>query len=181
MGRWRPPREKGSPYITAEGAERLNAELKHLWKVERPQVTDAVHEAAKNGDRSENGDYIYGKKRLREIDSRVRFLTKRLEVLTIVDRIPADIETVYFGAWVTLLDDDEETRRYQIVGPDEFDIKKNKVSMDSPIAKALLKKQLGDEVTIQTPNGEQNFLIEHIDYGQSITHQSGNNNDDEHT
>lgn len=164
MGRWRPPREKGSPYITAEGAERLNAELKQLWKVERPQVTDAVHEAAKNGDRSENGDYIYGKKRLREIDSRVRFLTKRLEALTIVDRIPTDTETVYFGAWVTLISDDEDARRYQIVGPDEFDIKENKISMDSPIAKALLKKQLGDEVTIQTPNGEQVFFIERIDY-----------------
>ena len=98
MGRWRPPREKGSPYITAAGAAALEAELKHLWKVERPQVTDAVHEAAKNGDRSENGDYIYGKKRLREIDSRVRFLTKRLDELTVVDRIPQDKDTIYFGA-----------------------------------------------------------------------------------
>ncbi len=164
MGRWRPPREKGSPYITAEGAAKLEAELKQLWKVERPVVTDAVHEAAKNGDRSENGDYIYGKKRLREIDSRVRFLTKRLEALTIVDRAPADQDTVYFGAWVTLIDDNENTRRYQIVGPDEFDVSQHKISMDSPIAKALLKKQRDDEVTIHTPNGEEIFYIDKIEY-----------------
>jgi len=164
MGRWRPPREKGSPYITAEGAAHLTAELKQLWKVERPVVTDTVHEAAKNGDRSENGDYIYGKKRLREIDSRVRFLTKRLEELTIVDQAPANQNTVYFGAWVTLIDDDDNTQRYQIVGPDEFDISQQKISMDSPIAKALLKKQLGDEVLIITPNGDTLFYIEKIEY-----------------
>ena len=164
MGRWRPPREKGSPYITAEGAAYLTAELKQLWKVERPVVTDTVHEAAKNGDRSENGDYIYGKKRLREIDSRVRFLTKRLEELTIVDQIPANQNTVYFGAWVTLIDNDDNTQRYQIVGPDEFDISQQKISMDSPIAKALLKKQLGDEVLIITPNGDTLFYIEKIEY-----------------
>lgn len=164
MGRWRPPREKSSPYITAAGAAVLEAELKQLWKVERPVVTDAVHEAAKNGDRSENGDYIYGKKRLREIDSRVRFLTKRLEALTVVDRIPADKTTVYFGAWVTLIDDNDNTRRYQIVGPDEFDVNQNKISMDSPIAKALLKKKLDDEVRIKTPNGEEVFYIDGIEY-----------------
>jgi transcription elongation factor GreB len=164
MGRWRPPREKGSAYITAAGAAALESELKQLWKVERPIVTDAVHEAAKNGDRSENGDYIYGKKRLREIDSRVRFLTKRLEALTVVDRIPDDKSTVYFGAWVTLIDDNDNTRRYQIVGPDEFDIKHNKISMDSPIAKALLKKKLDDEVMIKTPNGEVVFYIDGIEY-----------------
>ncbi len=164
MGRWRPPREKGSPYITAQGAAVLNEQLKYLWKVERPKITDTVHEAAKNGDRSENGDYIYGKKRLREIDSRVRFLTKRLEALTIVDRIPSDTDTVYFGAWVTLVDDDEQSQRYQIVGPDEFDVKQSKISMDSPIAKALLKKKLGDDVSIQTPNGPKLFYIDNIEY-----------------
>lgn len=164
MGRWRPPTPKSSAYITPEGAAVLQAELKQLWKVERPQVTDAVHEAAKNGDRSENGDYIYGKKRLREIDRRVRYLSKRLEELTIVDRIPKDTNTVYFGAWVTLIDDNDNSQRYQIVGPDEFDINQGKISMDSPIAKALLKKQLDDEVTIQTPEGEQVFYIDAISY-----------------
>jgi len=104
MSRYRPPRRRGSPYITPQGEAVLRAELHQLWKVERPQVTDVVHEAAKNGDRSENGDYIYGKRRLREIDSRVRFLSKRLEELNVVDRIPADTEKVFFGAWVTLED-----------------------------------------------------------------------------
>src|SRR5690554_2782789 len=102
MARWRPPRPKSSAYITAAGARALTDELRQLWKVERPQVTEVVHEAAKNGDRSENGDYIYGKKRLREIDSRVRFLTKRLDELNVVDRAPQDTSKVYFGAWVTL-------------------------------------------------------------------------------
>jgi len=164
MGRWRPPRDKGSPYITAKGAATLNDELKYLWKVERPKITDTVHEAAKNGDRSENGDYIYGKKRLREIDSRVRFLTKRLEELTVVDRSPEDKETVFFGAWVTLIDDDQNTLLYQIVGPDEFDVSKGKISMDSPIAKSLLKKRLDDEVIIQTSNEEKIFYIDKIEY-----------------
>lgn len=164
MGRWRPPREKGSPYITRAGADKLEKELQHLWKVERPLVTDAVHEAAKNGDRSENGDYIYGKKRLREIDSRVRFLTKRLDELKIVDSKPADTDTVYFGAWVSLVDSNEQPKRYQIVGPDEFDLAQNKISMDSPIAKSLLKKKLGDEVYVQTPSGQAAFYIDKIEY-----------------
>ncbi|MGH1484811.1 MAG: transcription elongation factor GreB [Cellvibrionaceae bacterium] len=165
MGRWRPPREKGSPYITPEGAEALEQELKFLWKEERPKVTHDVHEAAKNGDRSENGDYIYGKKRLREIDSRVRFLTKRLDELTIVRDIPRDQERVYFGAWVTLNNESGSDQRiYRIVGPDEFNVGEGKISIDSPIARALLKKQLDDEVIIQTTQGEQPFFIEKIAY-----------------
>lgn len=164
MGRWRPPRKKGTPYITEAGAEVLTAELKHLWKIERPKVTNDVHEAAKNGDRSENGDYIYGKKRLREIDSRVRFLTKRLDELTIVRDAPKDQSRVYFGAWVTLIDNDDKTTAYQIVGPDEFNVAASKISIDSPIAQALLKKELDDEVTIQTPEGEKVFYIDGIEY-----------------
>lgn len=164
MGRWRPPREKSSPYITPAGADKMEQELQHLWKVERPQVTDAVHEAAKNGDRSENGDYIYGKKRLREIDSRVRFLSKRLDELNVVDRVPTDVDTVYFGAWVSLVDEQEQMVRYQIVGPDEFDLSLNKISMDSPMAKTLLKKKVGDEVCVQKPAGQEFFYIDKIDY-----------------
>ncbi len=164
MGRWRPPREKGSPYITPEGAEALTAELKFLWKEERPKVTHDVHEAAKNGDRSENGDYIYGKKRLREIDSRVRFLTKRLDELTIVRQAPKDQTQVFFGAWVTLVDDNDSTRTYRIVGPDEFNVSEGKISVDSPIARALLKKQVDDEVILQTANGKESFYIEEIRY-----------------
>ncbi len=170
MGRWRPPSVKGSAYITAAGAKRLKDELTHLWKVERPQVTQTVHEAAKNGDRSENGDYIYGKRRLREIDSRVRFLSKRLEVLTVVDRLPEDQSRVFFGAWVTLEDEDGNEHLWQIVGPDEFDVSQRKLSMDSPLAKAMLRKQLDDEIVLRKPEGEEIYYItaiEYRDYGES--------------
>jgi len=164
MGRWRPPRKQGSPYITPEGAAALEAELKQLWKVERPKVTNDVHEAAKNGDRSENGDYIYGKKRLREIDSRVRFLTKRLDQLTIVERAPDDQSRIFFGAWVTLIDENDAEKTYRIVGPDEFNISEGKLSVDSPLARALLKKQRDDEVIIHTSNGEEQYWVEKIWY-----------------
>ena len=142
----------------------LRQELYQLWKVERPQVTAAVHEAAKNGDRSENGDYIYGKKRLREIDSRVRFLNKRLDEVQVVDRPPDTRDKVFFGAWVTMEDEDGAERRYRIVGPDEFDLKQNKLSMDSPMARAMLGKRLDDEVVVQSPAGEQVYYITGIDY-----------------
>ena len=166
MRRYRPPRRRGSAYITPEGERALRQELHQLWKVERPQVTDVVHEAAKNGDRSENGDYIYGKRRLREIDSRVRFLSKRLEELTVVDRAPADTGKVFFGAWVTLEDEDGKERCYRIVGPDEFDLAAGKLSMDSPLARALLGKRLDDEVTLQSPAGEQGYCITGIRYSE---------------
>jgi transcription elongation factor GreB len=164
MSRWRPPSPKGSTYITAAGAKRLTDELKHLWKIERPQVTQVVHEAAKNGDRSENGDYIYGKRRLREIDSRVRFLTKRLEALTVVDRLPDDKSKVFFGAWVTLEDEDGNEKTYQIVGPDEFDVAQQKLSMDSPLARIMLGKRLDDEIVLKKPEGEEAFYITKIEY-----------------
>jgi transcription elongation factor GreB len=164
MGRWRPPREKGSPYITPEGAAALEKELKFLWKEERPKVTHDVHEAAKNGDRSENGDYIYGKKRLREIDSRVRFLTKRLEELTIVYDLPKDQERIFFGAWVTVINEEDEEQTYRIVGPDEFNVRENKISVDSPLARALLKKQVDDEVTVDINGHQQLLIIDQIRY-----------------
>ena len=165
MTRYRPPRPKGSCYITPEGEKALREELRQLWKVERPQVTATVHEAAKNGDRSENGDYIYGKRRLREIDSRVRFLTKRLEELTVVTETPKQQNKVYFGAWVAVENDDEEQYEYRIVGPDEFDLSQYKLSMDSPLAKAMLGKQLDDEVIVTTPKGSQSYYIIGIRYG----------------
>jgi transcription elongation factor GreB len=164
MGRWRPPQQRGSRYITRTGAEALQAELRQLWKVERPKVTDAVHEAAKNGDRSENGDYIYGKRRLAEIDRRVRYLSKRLDELTVVDDKPARQDKVFFAAFVTLEDESGAESTYQIVGPDEFDLEQNKLSMDSPLARAMLGKQLDDEVVIQTPNGTQTYFITGIRY-----------------
>ncbi len=164
MGRWRPPAQKSSPYITPEGARLLQEELHQLWKVERPKVTDAVHEAAKNGDRSENGDYIYGKKRLREIDRRVRYLAKRLEELTIVDQTPEDRAKIFFGAWVTLEDEHGDEKQYRIVGPDEFDLRQNKISMDSPLARAMLGRRLDDEIQFRSPQGNKFFVVTEIKY-----------------
>jgi transcription elongation factor GreB len=164
MGRYRPPRRRGSTYITPEGEQALREELHQLWKVERPVVTQAVHEAAKNGDRSENGDYIYGKRRLREIDSRVRFLNKRLDELQVVDRPPAETDKVYFGAWVMLEDEAGQERRYRIVGPDEFDLASGKLSMDSPLARALLGKRRDDEVEVHSPAGQHTYYITDISY-----------------
>ncbi|WP_226647780.1 transcription elongation factor GreB [Microbulbifer variabilis] len=164
MGRWRPPRPRGSRYITAEGARRMRAEVKFLWEEERPRVTQAVSDAAKLGDRSENADYIYGKKRLREIDSRVRFLTKRLEEITIVDQVPEDREKVFFGAWVTLEDEEGVVVSYRIVGPDEFDVKAGLISMDSPVARSLLGRRLDDEVDIRQGEKWCTYYIIEIRY-----------------
>ena len=167
MSRYRPPTTPGSKFITPAGHARLSAELDQLWRIERPQVTQAVAEAAAQGDRSENAEYTYGKKRLREIDSRVRFLRKRLDGMTVVDRPPADPRKVFFGAWVTLEDDAGARTRHRIVGPDEFDIAPGYVSMDAPLARSLLGKRLDDEVTIRTPAGERSVLIVAIDYEAS--------------
>ena len=165
MSRYRPPRRRGSTYITPEGEQTLREELHRLWKVERPVVTNAVHEAAKNGDRSENGDYIYGKRRLREIDSRVRFLNKRLDELEVVQRPPDNTDKIFFGAWVTLEDEAGEEYRWRIVGPDEFDLGAGKLSMDSPMARSLLGKGLDDEVLVRSPSGEQVYYVTDISYG----------------
>lgn len=164
MSRYRPPAPKSAPYITPEGARALEQELKQLWKVERPAVTAVVHEAAKNGDRSENGDYIYGKKRLREIDRRVRYLSKRLDEVTIVDRAPDDKTKIFFGAKITIEDSHGEMRCFQIVGADEIDPKQKKISIDSPVAKKLLGKSLGDEIHMETPQGHDMWLITQISY-----------------
>ena len=165
MGRYKPPRRRGSKYITPEGEKALRDELHQLWKVERPVITNTVHEAAKNGDRSENGDYIYGKRRLREIDSRVRYLTKRIENAQIIEDKPRDTSKVFFSAWVTVEDQDtESTDTYRLVGSDEIDPTKNWTSIDSPMARALLGKAMGDEVTVTTPAGERHVLITEIHY-----------------
>jgi transcription elongation factor GreB len=164
MGRYRPPRRRGSKYITPEGEKLLREELHQLWKVERPVITNTVHEAAKNGDRSENGDYIYGKRRLREIDSRVRFLNKRLDELQVVDRAPDNQGKIFFGAWVTLEDESGSEHRWRIVGPDEFDLTAGKLSMDSPLARGLLGKSLDDEIEIESPSGNQKYYVVEINY-----------------
>jgi transcription elongation factor GreB len=164
MGRYRPPQKPGSTYITPEGAQRLREELDYLWRVKRPKVTRAVAEAAAQGDRSENAEYTYGKKQLREIDRRARFLQKRLGELVVVDQQPNDQSRIFFGAWVRLEDEDGNLSDYRIVGPDEFDLAKGWISMDSPLARALMNKIKGDEVTVQLPRGETVYLVVEIRY-----------------
>ncbi len=164
MSRYRPPRSAGTALITPEGEARMRAELHELWHVRRPQVTQSVSEAAAQGDRSENAEYTYGKKMLREIDSRVRFLTKRLENLKVVDSRPSDPNKVYFGAWVSLEDDEGHESRYRIVGPDELDLKTQQISIDAPLARALIGKALDAEVRVQTPTGEKAWYIVAIEY-----------------
>jgi transcription elongation factor GreB len=164
MSRYRPPAPRGSKFITPEGANRLKAELDHLWRVLRPQVTQAVSEAAAQGDRSENAEYIYGKRQLREIDHRVRFLRQRLDGMTVVDQPPTDRTRVFFGAWITLEDDDGEQVEYRIVGPDEFDVARRYLSMDSPLGKALMRKALDDEVKVEVPGGLKTYVVVGVRY-----------------
>jgi len=155
---------KASRYITPEGRAELSEELSYLWKVKRPQVTQAVAEAAAMGDRSENAEYIYGKKQLRQIDSRIRFLTKKLNELIVVDRPPADTTKVFFGAWVELKDSDGNLFLYRIVGPDEFDPERGFISIDSPMAQALLRKTKGEEVVVNSPGGTVAFVVKSVSY-----------------
>jgi len=160
----RTPRPPSAKYITPEGAKTLREELAWLWTKERPRVTQAVSDAAALGDRSENADYIYGKRRLREIDRRIEYLSKRLDVLTVVNELPPDRGRVAFGAWVTLEDDDGAEQVYRLVGPDEFDAKQGLISVDSPVARAVLGKREGDEVTVARPKGPATFTITDVRY-----------------
>ncbi len=151
-------------YITPEGHARLRAELDQLWRDERPRVTREVSDAAALGDRSENAEYIYGKKRLREIDRRIRFLSKRLDELEVVPPRTGRTDRAYFGAWVTLLAEDGSERIYRIVGPDESDAASGQVSMLSPLGRALLGCEEGDECTVDRPRGRAVFTVLRIDY-----------------
>ena len=164
MGRYRPPPPKRSAYITPEGAQSMRDEHEQLWKVERPVVTQAVTDAAALGDRSENADYHYGKKRLRQIDGRVRFLAKRLEEVTIVDAKERSDDKVLFGAWVLLENDDGEEVEYRIVGPDESNVEEKAISMDSPMAKAMMGRSIGDEITVKRPRDTASFEIVAVRY-----------------
>jgi transcription elongation factor GreB len=164
MGRYRPPEKPGSRYITPAGHQKLRSELDQLWRVERPQVTAAVAAAAAQGDRSENAEYTYGKRRLREIDSRVRHLRKRLNGMVVVDRPASDRRRVFFGAVVTLEDAARERCRYRIVGPDEFDMQPHYISMDAPLARALMGKSLDDEVVVEVVGKQTEFLIVAVEY-----------------
>jgi transcription elongation factor GreB len=153
-----------SKYITPEGHARLLAEVDDLWRVQRPKAVQAVAEAAALGDRSENAEYIYGKKMLREIDRRVRFLRKRLDGMVVVSSPPSDPSRIFFGAWVRLEDEAGQEIEVRIVGPDEFDPKRNWISLDSPMARALMRKQVDDEVIVHTPAGEKIYVILGIRY-----------------
>jgi len=161
MSRKRTERPPGSPYITPEGARKLNDEFDYLWNVDRPKVAEAVRIAAAQGDRSENADYQYGKQRLREIDTRVEFLDRRLKELQIVDPVTTTGEEgrVTFGAWIRLEDEDGEETVYRIVGPDEFDPARGYISMDSPVGRALLGKEAGSDALVRRPKGDIVYTI----------------------
>ncbi len=165
MSRWRPPGEKSTALITREGHDRLKAELDDLWRVRRPEVVKALAAAAAEGDRSENAEYTYRKKQLGEIDRRVRYLSKRLEHLRVIDTAPSDPHAVFFGATVEVEHTvTGETSRYRIVGPDETDAKLGWISIDSPLARAMLKKRADDEFEAVLPGGAQRFFIVVVRY-----------------
>lgn len=165
MGRWRPPPEHSTALITPEGHARLKSELDTLWRVERPEVVKALAAAAAEGDRSENAEYSYRKRQLGGIDRRVRYLSKRLQALRVVDTPPADPQAVYFGAHVDVEDASSgQTARYRIVGPDETDAKLGWISIDSPLARAMLKKRVDDEFQAQLPGGTARYFIIDVRY-----------------
>jgi transcription elongation factor GreB len=163
MGRYRAPRPPSAKYITPEGALRLKRELDELWRVKRPAVTRAVAEAAAQGDRSENAEYVYGKKQLAEIDRRVRHLRKRLTSVRVVDRQPSDTNRVFFGAWFELESDDGK-HEYRLVGPDEIDFGPHYISVDSPLGRAVLGKGLRAEIVVRTPEGERHYELTAVRY-----------------
>jgi transcription elongation factor GreB len=151
MGRWRPPVKPGSPYITAGGAARLKQEIKDLWRRQRPEVVKALSAAAAEGDRSENAEYTYRKKQLAGIDRRIRYLSKRIDIMEIVDRPPADVSVIRFGAYIHLESSRDGEVHYRIVGVDETDAPAGHISIDSPVARALLGKKAGDSVEVELP------------------------------
>lgn len=165
MGRWRPAAPKSSPYITRAGHGQLQQELNALW-TERRDVVAALAAAAAEGDRSENAEYIYRKKQLREMDRRIRYLQKRMPELKVIDATPADASRAFFGAWVTLEDEKGAVKTWRIVGADEIDPKRGWISIDSPMARALLKKGIDDEARVVTPQGEREYIITGVRYAE---------------
>ena len=164
MGRWRPPAEKSSPYITPEGALAMKAELAELWSLRRKDVVPALSAAAAEGDRSENAEYIYRKKQLAEIDRKIRYFSKRLDVMKVVDQLPANQDKIYFGAWVEVEDEQGEHHGYRIVGADETTASKGNISIDSPMARGLIGRSLGESVTLQLPTGSTTVEIIAVRY-----------------
>lgn len=166
MGRWRPPQARSTAIITADGHKRLKQELDHLWRTVRPEVVRALAAAAAEGDRSENAEYTYRKKQLGEIDRRVRYLSKRIPALRIAPPAPTDQAAVFFGATVELEDEAGKRLTYRIVGPDETHASKGWISVDSPMARAMLKKRMDDEFQAHLPAGEMSFVITAVRYEQ---------------
>jgi transcription elongation factor GreB len=164
MSRWRPPQAASTAIITAEGQARLKAELDELWRVRRPEVVKALAAAAAEGDRSENAEYTYRKKQLGEIDRRVRYLTKRLPALKVAVEKPGDCSAIYFGAWFAIEGEDGREQRLRIVGPDETDAALGWISIDSPLARAVLKKRVDDEFDAPLPAGSKRFVVTAVGY-----------------
>ncbi|MBO9664831.1 transcription elongation factor GreB [Dokdonella sp.] len=165
MSRWRPPAAASTAVITADGHRRLKEELDELWRVRRPEVVRALAAAAAEGDRSENAEYTYRKKQLGEIDRRVRYLGKRLENLRVIDSVPSDPGAIYFGAWFRVEDEHGEEHEYRIVGPDETDAVRGWISIDSPLARAALKRRADDEFEAALPGGMARFVVIGVRYG----------------
>lgn len=165
MGRWRPAEKPGSPYITAEGAARLRAEAQDLWRKQRPEVVKALSAAAAEGDRSENAEYIYRKRQLAGIDRRLRYLGKRIDIMKIVDRPPVDTSVIRFGAFITLQSSVDGQVHYRIVGVDETDAGKGYISIDSPMATALLGKKVGTSLEVKLPECLAEIEVLAIRYG----------------
>ncbi|HEY0179764.1 MAG TPA: transcription elongation factor GreB [Dokdonella sp.] len=164
MSRWRPPAAASTAIITADGHRRLKQELDELWRVRRPEVVRALAAAAAEGDRSENAEYVYRKKQLAEIDRRVRYLSKRLERLRVVDAPPGDRGAIYFGAWFRVKDEHGDEREFRIVGPDETDAARGWISVDSPLARAALKRREDDEIEAELPGGRARFVVVGVRY-----------------
>jgi len=165
MSRWRAPAPHSTAIITRQGFERLKAELDHLWRTLRPEVVRALAMAAAEGDRSENAEYTYRKKQLGEIDRRVRYLSNRIPVMKVAEGVPADAQAIYFGAWFEVENIARgETHRYRIVGPDETDAKQGFISIDSPLARAALKKRIDDEFEVELPDGLVRFVVLTVSY-----------------
>jgi transcription elongation factor GreB len=164
MSRWRPPAAASTAMITSDGHQRLKDEFDRLWRVTRPEVVRALSDAAAEGDRSENAEYIYRKKQLGEIDRRVRYLTRRLQDVRVVDGPPTDPSAVYFGAWVRLESEDGEMHDYRIVGPDETDAVRGWISIDSPLARAALRARADAEFEVELPTGRMRFVVVQVSY-----------------
>ncbi|HET7932284.1 MAG TPA: transcription elongation factor GreB [Rhodanobacteraceae bacterium] len=168
MSRWRPPAPRSTAIITRAGFDALKAELDHLWRELRPEVVKALAAAAAEGDRSENAEYIYRKKQLGEIDRRVRYLSKRIPSLKVAEGAPADRSAIYFGATFEIEDAESgETHAYRIVGPDETNARKGWISVDSPLARAALKKRVDEEFDAELPSGKARFAVLSVDYTRS--------------